>query len=187
MTSLHLSFSHVQALHCNSILDLVSGDRQTHMHGMKKKEEEQEIEIEILKAVAQAWHGRSGSPRPMKDYETQPTHAQSRIKPCSRFKLEAIKELSQSGSESSRRSTWDFSQSLWDSYEIVTLSKKLEDGMVLDHPMDGPGPVLRRRTRESKNSLRNMFHRISSSRRYGGVKIPELDADGNDDGQVSRH
>uniref|UniRef100_J3LEE2 Uncharacterized protein n=1 Tax=Oryza brachyantha TaxID=4533 RepID=J3LEE2_ORYBR len=65
-------------------------------------------------------------------------------------------------------------QSLWDTYELVAVARKLESGLVLaDHPgaqeraaithRQGGGGV--KRARESSRSLRNMFLR-SSSRRF---------------------
>ncbi|XP_058070513.1 uncharacterized protein LOC131219411 [Magnolia sinica] len=150
---------------------------------MKKEAREDDHEVEVLKAVAQAWHGRSGSPRPMKELDTEHSHY-NRVRSCSRFKLEAINIVSKELSSSKNSSRWDFSQSLWDSYEIVTLSKKLEAGLVLDHPMDGSGPATRKRRRESKNSLRNLFHRISS-KRIDDLNIPRIDDDSKDNFQIS--
>ncbi|XP_010251354.1 PREDICTED: uncharacterized protein LOC104593295 [Nelumbo nucifera] len=132
---------------------------------MKKKAESEDEQIEILKAVAQAWHGHSGNTRPMKEFDAH-SHCRNSsnfMSKPSRFKLEATMNKLSKGVIAPN---WDFGQSLWDSYEIVTLSKKLEAGLVLDnHPLfifqDLITPGGKRR-RESKNSLRNLFKRVSS-------------------------
>ncbi|KAK3001176.1 hypothetical protein RJ639_020850 [Escallonia herrerae] len=59
----------------------------------------------------------------------------------SRFKLEA---LSKPSSARDNAASWDFEQSLWDSYEIVTVLKKLEAGLVLDdHQFFAPDGTVR--------------------------------------------
>ncbi|XP_068665432.1 uncharacterized protein [Aristolochia californica] len=121
---------------------------------MKKNEDEKEVEI--LKAVAQAWHGHSISPRMTREFDAH--RRQHRCRPT-RFKLEATRMVS-GGAETS----WDFSQSLCDSYEIVTLCRRLEAGVALDQPIEGGAQEPRKRRRESKNSLRNLINRISSKR-----------------------
>ncbi|XP_057950689.1 uncharacterized protein LOC131145560 [Malania oleifera] len=133
---------------------------------LKPKDEQ---ELEILKAVAQAWHGRSGTSRPATDefgacprkYNSKPT----------RFKLQAMNKLSTKDTSSSAK--WDFGQSLWDSYEIVAVSRRLEAGLVLDHQFSTPDELFRvgKRRKESKNSLRNLFNRMSL-RRYNDADIP---------------
>ncbi|KAJ4972628.1 hypothetical protein NE237_005802 [Protea cynaroides] len=103
---------------------------------MKKNPElEERQELEILKAVAQAWHGHWGNPNPTKEFDLYRSSFKSRP---TRFKLEAMNRIKKEDVSTN----WDFGQSLWDSYEIVTLSKKLEAGLVLDHrdlehPMNG--------------------------------------------------
>ncbi|XXG49442.1 hypothetical protein AAC387_Pa02g3628 [Persea americana] len=138
---------------------------------MKKKEEGQEVEI--LKAVAQAWHSRSGNPRPMKEFDAlRHTHHSTRP---SRFRLEAINMASKQVAASA---TWDFADSLWDSYELVTLSRKLESKLVMDHPFEGGPPkspdTPRKKRKESKNSLRSLFGR-TSSKRYDADVPPKDD------------
>lgn len=130
-------------------------------------------ELEIIKAVAQAWYSHSGNSKPMNEF-----YAHKKIfngKP-SRFKLEARKNSLASSSSST---TWDFRQSLWDSYEIVTLSKMLEAGLVFDNPifteLDG-SVQFHRRPKESKNSLRNLFNQIPS-RRFNEAKTPKSDSE----------
>lgn len=128
-------------------------------------------ELEIIKAVAQAWYSQSESYRPTNEFDARKRNF--RGKP-SRFKIEAMTKSSNNSIGSSASSSWDFGQSLWDSYEIVTVSKKLETGLVMDSPfseMDiGPGRVHRKR-KESKNSLRKLFIH-ASSRRFDEAKIP---------------
>lgn len=137
---------------------------------MKKKQKvEDKQDLEILKAVAQAWHNRSSSFRPMNEFDAYLRNFKGNP---SRFKLEAMKKSS-SANDSSHGATWDFGQSLCDSYEIVTLSRRLETGLLSDNPfveLDSPSLVHRRR-KESRHSLRNLFNRISS-RRFTEADIP---------------
>ncbi|KAJ6970601.1 hypothetical protein NC653_035013 [Populus alba x Populus x berolinensis] len=138
---------------------------------MKKKTEHEEDEhkrdLEILKAVAQAWHGHSGSSRSTNEYDAYRQNFQS--KP-SRFKLEAMNKSSAKRVESV---SWDFKQSLWDSYEIVNVSKRLERELVLEDPFSGLDTHRRvySKKRESKKSLRNLFN-LMSSRRFNEAEIP---------------
>lgn len=134
---------------------------------MKKKPEVEDDHrhLEILKAVAQAWHSHTGSAKPANEFDA---HRRNCRGTPSRFKLEAIRTRSSAGDRSGGP-RWDFSQSLWDSYEIVTVSKKLEAGLVLDgdvfHEYDGGGRGrVQRKHTESNNSLRNLFNRVSSRR-----------------------
>ena len=140
---------------------------------MKKRQEHEkqhQQDLEILKAVAQAWYSHSGSSRPMSEFEA---HRRNFKGKPSRFKLEAM-------SKSSTRDTssvpyWDFQQSLWDSYELVTVSRRIETGLALDNPFDNLGGSIRsqrRRKPESKNSLRNLFSHLSS-RRFNATKVPQ--------------
>nr|CAD1820078.1 unnamed protein product [Ananas comosus var. bracteatus] len=162
---------------------------------MKKSAEEAETGadyLEVLKAAAQAWHAQSGNPKPTSSELRTAGSTGSSAHPrrsCSRFRLEAIRSAAtadrngvvgfytNSSSSSSVSGTWDFAQSLWDSYEIVAVSKKLEASLAFDadgeadrRPVPpGRAVVVRRsgkRSRESKNSLRNLFHRVSDSKSY---------------------
>ncbi|PIA51669.1 hypothetical protein AQUCO_01100496v1 [Aquilegia coerulea] len=129
----------------------------------KKLQNEDEKEQEILKAVAQAWLGHSGSSRSTNEFDAYRNNFKGK---ATRFKLEAMNKLSKEVAGSN----WDFKQSLWDSYEIVTVAKKLEAGMVLDHPLsiaeDSSGVVKKRK--ESKHSLRNLFS--SSKKKFDSSK-----------------
>lgn len=147
---------------------------------MKKRlEVEDEVinrrELEIIKAVAQAWYSHGGSTRPLNEFDAR--KSSFRGKP-SRFKLEAMKKKqSLANKNGSATSSWDFGQSLWDSYEIVTVSKRLETGLVLDSSfseLDNDSVRVHRRksVKESKNSLRNLFNQMSS-RRFNGANIPQ--------------
>ncbi|WOL11329.1 hypothetical protein Cni_G20091 [Canna indica] len=116
-------------------------------------------DLELLKAAAQAWHAQSGNPKPTEEFHARRSPSDSRP---TRFKLEAAATAARAAEPH-----WDFAESLWDSYEIVTLSKKLEaasissDDPARSAPDRGqPG----KRSREGKNSLRDLFfHRPSSS------------------------
>uniref|UniRef100_A0A0E0DGX6 Uncharacterized protein n=1 Tax=Oryza meridionalis TaxID=40149 RepID=A0A0E0DGX6_9ORYZ len=93
------------------------------------------------------------------------------------FKLEAaaaIRDRDTRGGDGGERA-WDFAQSLWDTYELVAVARKLESGLVLadHHPgaaatREGGGGGVKR-ARESSRSLRSMFFR-SSSRRFDEPK-----------------
>ncbi|KAF8408320.1 hypothetical protein HHK36_007469 [Tetracentron sinense] len=113
---------------------------------MKKKLEPEEHELQILKTVAQAWHGHSGNTRPTNEYDA---YRRNFMRKPTRFKLEA----SNKSSKEVVGANWDFGQSLWDSYEIVTLSKRLEAGLVLDLPMSGSEDSSRARKRPREDML----------------------------------
>lgn len=143
---------------------------------MKKKLEleDDDHELEILKAVAQAWYGHSGGSRPTNEFDAHRRNFKSQP---SRFRLEAMNKSSSSANKETGISSanWDFGQSLWDSYELVTVSKKLEAGLSLDNPfsgLDDTAPVHRRRRESKKNSLRNLFNRFSSRRFHEGHQVP---------------
>ncbi|KAL2515622.1 hypothetical protein Fot_29593 [Forsythia ovata] len=134
----------------------------------KSQKSENESDIEILKAVAQAWHGHSSSSKTATS-EFDARRLNFKNKPT-RFKLEAM-------GMNSRRDcvkSWDFGQSLWDSYEIVTVSKRLETGLMLENPfsaLDEQKSAVKRR-KESSNSLRNLFNKMSS-RRFNEDDVPD--------------
>ncbi|KAF9667924.1 hypothetical protein SADUNF_Sadunf15G0073700 [Salix dunnii] len=108
---------------------------------MKSTEQEDDgcqRQLEILKAVAQAWHGHSGSPRSTNEYDA---YRQNFQRKPSRFKLEAMNKSSAKRVESV---SWDFKQSLWDSHEIVNVSRRLERELVLEDPFSGVDTQRRR-------------------------------------------
>ncbi|CAA6668015.1 unnamed protein product [Spirodela intermedia] len=115
-------------------------------------------ELELLKAVAQAWHGHAGDSGSAAEFDVAAAACRkgaNQSRPT-RFRVEAARRQV---AESQR---WDFAQSLWDSYEIVTVSKKLESGLAAEdqNAVEGGAPVPpggRRTKKESKRSLRNLL------------------------------
>lgn len=144
---------------------------------MKKKQKDED-ELEIIKAVAQAWYGHSTSPNNSSTCtsEFDAPRMNFKSKP-SRFKLEANnnKSLSRKHTSFSGDASWDFGQSLWDSYEIVSVSKKLDAALVLDHhcfDLDKAGEgEKKRKPKQSSNTLASLIGRVSS-RRFRGDDIP---------------
>lgn len=145
-------------------------------------------DLQIIKAVAQAWHSHSGTSRSTNEFDAYPRlHFTARP---SRFKLEAMSnpsvKLKDERSSIANTPHWDFAQSLWDSYELVTLAKKLETSLVLDDPFSAAGSELegnssraQKRGKESKNSLRSLLKRVSSRRFVeADIKIPPEDNNG---------
>lgn len=131
---------------------------------MKKNQKHgEEHDTEILKTVAQAWHGHSSSSKAMTTTSEFDAHRLYFNSKPTRFKLEAMNMTTK---KDQCGTTWDFRQSLWDSYEIVSVSKKLETGLVLDNPFSASNEKEHgvRRRKESNNSLRNLFNRMSSRR-----------------------
>ncbi|XP_011040500.1 PREDICTED: uncharacterized protein LOC105136743 [Populus euphratica] len=101
------------------------------MKNKSEHEDDHKHELEILKGVAQSWHAHSVSSTSTSEYDKYRQNFQS--KP-SRFKLEA---MNKSSAKRVERANWDFKQSLWDSYEIVNVYKRLERGLVLDDSFSG--------------------------------------------------
>ncbi|KAG2659522.1 uncharacterized protein LOC120707220 [Panicum virgatum] len=145
-----------------------------------------DVDLELLKAVAQAWHAHSGNPRPSRASETggddsdapgaggaRTRAGASRHRP-SRFKLEAMAAAAAAAAAPPREAAWDFARSLWDTYELVSVARKLESGLVIaDHaaaapavPRGGDARGAGKRAKESGRSLRSLFLR-STSRRFG--------------------
>lgn len=120
-------------------------------------------ELEILKAVAQARQGRAGSTA--KATSEFDAHRLKFAPKPSRFRIEAMKLRTERGRVSRVIShDWDFGRSLLDAFEIVAVSKRIEQGgLVLEKEMEADGLSRRKLKRgESKNSLRNLFNRVSS-------------------------
>ncbi|KAI9108912.1 hypothetical protein K1719_020217 [Acacia pycnantha] len=130
---------------------------------------QQQRDLEILKAVAQAIYSRSCSSRHISEFEAH--RRNFKCKP-SRFQPTA---RSLAMEKTGVASSWDFNQSLWDSYELVSVSRRLETGLGLD--TDDPfsfsnlNRFLRRRGQESKNSLRSLFNQMPS-RRFNENQVP---------------
>lgn len=137
-----------------------------------------DVDVELLKAVAQAWHAQSGNPRPSRASETGEKGAGGRARAGaarhrpSRFKLEAMAMAAAAASDArARERSWDFAQSLWDEYELVSVARKLESGLVMadpDHAAAEPAPPppqeedargAGKRRRESRRSLRSLLLR----------------------------
>ncbi|XP_076938777.1 uncharacterized protein LOC143607091 [Bidens hawaiensis] len=134
---------------------------------MKKNiEQNEEHELEIVKAVAQAWLGHTTTTSPPSSTNEFDAHRLNFKNKPTRFKLEALTKPTRNiNSHNYGLSTsWDFKQSLWDSYEIVAVSRRLETGLLLENEFDesSEGKISKRKM-ESKNSLRNMLNR---SRRF---------------------
>ncbi|XP_075473477.1 uncharacterized protein LOC142504512 [Primulina tabacum] len=132
---------------------------------IKSKNREQENYANIIKSVAQAWHGHSSSPVIESTSEFDAHRLRFQSKPT-RFKVQASREVPPPGVKK-----WDFAKSLWDSYEIVNVSRKLERCLLnMDDPFSESNrvkQVLVKRGKESRNSLRNLFK--TSSRRFSEV------------------
>ncbi|KAF3338018.1 hypothetical protein FCM35_KLT18605 [Carex littledalei] len=127
--------------------------------------------LEILKAAAQAWLAHSSNPKSStKEFDMRKGTSMRRP---SRFQLEAIKLSKQRERET--ESGWDFSRSLWDPYEIVAVSKRLELGLLLDHAA-APVPFVSRaepgwtskRGRKGSNGLRKLLRRSFPRRLNSG-------------------
>ncbi|KAL9667331.1 hypothetical protein QQ045_001683 [Rhodiola kirilowii] len=141
----------------------ISHQQTQTQQGMTKPVQQAEEHLdqtrkEILKAVAQAWHGHTNKSFTDAE-EVEPCRKKFRARP-SRFKIERLRDVVE---KNGRGGYWDFGQSLWDSYEIVKVCKRLEDGMVLEDSYCskecGVG-----RSREGINSLRYLFDQMSSRR-----------------------
>lgn len=127
-------------------------------------------DLESIISLTHTHSSTTPNPNPKPTNEFDAHRLKFKSKP-SRFKLEA------NISKSSRKQThygWDFGQSLWDSYEIVSVSKRLESGLVLDPQfscLDEAGKIDKKR-KESSNSSRNLLTR-ASSRRFWEDDIPQ--------------
>ncbi|KAI3737355.1 hypothetical protein L2E82_27353 [Cichorium intybus] len=130
------------------------------------KENIEPHELEIVKAVAQAWLGHTATTSPPSSTNEFDARRLNFKKKHSRFKLESLTKPSWNNNNENRLSAgWDFTQSLWDSYEIVAVSRRLESGLLLGDDFDesNKGQASKRK-KESKNSLRNILNRTSSRR-----------------------
>lgn len=134
-------------------------------------DEDHHHDLEILKAVAQAWHSHSSSSSTTTKFTAHLINFKSNP---SRFKLEETKKAPV---KDKRGAHWDFRESLWDSYEIVAVSNRLETGLGLENQVPAQDdPSMRyKRPKESKNSLRNLFN--MSSRRFTEDDIPRDEGD----------
>ncbi|KMT10707.1 hypothetical protein BVRB_5g118160 [Beta vulgaris subsp. vulgaris] len=151
--------------------------REVHLEHQQQQQQhqqhDQQKKVEVLKAVAQAWHSHFNNAREA-TCEFDVRRRNFRNKP-SRFKLELEATNKLKIDEEAKNTLWNFNQSLWDPYEIVAVSKRLETGLVLNYDfddmnnIDGHMRVFKKR-KESKNSLRNLFN-IMSSRRFNDNNV----------------
>ncbi|KAG7617199.1 hypothetical protein AtNW77_Chr4g0301901 [Arabidopsis thaliana] len=131
----------------------------------EEEEEEKKKRLELMKAAAQAWLSHSQtSKHTVLEFDAQRKHAFVKGK-ASRFKTEAL-----SAKHHPSFLDWEFGQSLWDPYEILSVSKKLERELTLEEQTfsssdnDGLKKMKKKKTRDSRNSLRSLFTRSSSKR-----------------------
>ncbi|CAL9226726.1 unnamed protein product [Arabidopsis halleri] len=128
----------------------------------REEEEEKKKRLELMKAAAQAWLSHSQtSKRTVSEFEAQRKHAFVKGK-ASRFKTEAL-----SAKHHPSFLDWEFGQSLWDPYEILSVSKKLERELTLEEQTfssSDNGLKKKKKNRDSRNSLRSLFNRSSSKR-----------------------
>lgn len=128
-----------------------------------EKEEVKKKRVELMKAAAQAWLSHSQtSKRTVLECEAQRKQAFVKGK-ASRFKTEA---LSTKHHHHPSFLDWEFGQSLWDSYEILSVSKKLERELTLEEQstLSSDNGFKKKKNRDSRNSLRSLFARTSSRR-----------------------
>ncbi|EOA18101.1 hypothetical protein CARUB_v10006559mg [Capsella rubella] len=129
----------------------------------EKEEEEKKKRVELMKAAAQAWLSHSQtSKHTVLEFDAQRKHAFVKGK-ASRFKMEAL-----STKHHPSFLDWEFGQSLWDPYEIISVSKKLERELTLEEQTfsssDNALEKKKKKNRDSRNSLRSLFSRSSSKR-----------------------
>ncbi|PIN26372.1 hypothetical protein CDL12_00884 [Handroanthus impetiginosus] len=133
--------------------------KETMKNKNPNQEQEQEQEdLEILKAVAQAWHGHSSSSKATKTTSEFDAHRRHFKGKPTRFKIEAMKMKEKCGK------SWDFGQSLWDSYEILSVSKKLERGLMMDNPFSGLNDTQFSAFLSFLSNSLNKFYHSSSSK-----------------------
>ncbi|XP_013597182.1 PREDICTED: uncharacterized protein LOC106305348 [Brassica oleracea var. oleracea] len=129
-------------------------------------EEEEEVKkrVEVMKAAAQAWLSRSqNSESTVLEFEARRKHAFVRGKP-SRFKMEALLSTTKKHRHHSFLD-WEYGQSLWDPYEILSVFKKLERALTLEEHTFSADNAIKKKNRDSRKSLKSLFT-TSSSRRF---------------------
>ncbi|KAG2263257.1 hypothetical protein Bca52824_070336 [Brassica carinata] len=88
------------------------------------EEEEVKKRVEVLKAAAQAWLSRSiNSESNVLEFEARRKKA---------FVRGIVVYYNKEASSSSLILVWEYGQSLWDPYEILSVSKKLERALTLE-------------------------------------------------------
>ncbi|KAF8086218.1 hypothetical protein N665_0632s0037 [Sinapis alba] len=136
------------------------------------EEEEEEVKkkrVEVMKAAAQAWLSRSqNSESTVLEFEALRKQAFVRGKP-SRFKMEALLSTTTNKHRYPSFLVWEHGQSLWDPYEILSVSKKLERALTLEEYTFSAGIMPSRRrtgTGTAETALKSLFTSSSSRRRY---------------------
>uniref|UniRef100_A0A0D3A617 Pachytene checkpoint protein 2 homolog n=1 Tax=Brassica oleracea var. oleracea TaxID=109376 RepID=A0A0D3A617_BRAOL len=129
-----------------------------------ENEEEKKKRIELMKAAAQAWLSHSQTSKStVLEFEARRKHAFVKGKP-SRFKMEALSSTKKHHHHHPSFLDWEYGQSLWDPYEILSVSKKLERALTLEEHTFSADKTIKKKNRDSRNSLRSLFNR--SSRRF---------------------
>ncbi|ESQ54849.1 hypothetical protein EUTSA_v10026466mg [Eutrema salsugineum] len=133
----------------------------------EKDEEEKKKRVELMKAAAQAWlsHSQTSKSTVLELEAQRRKHAFVKGR-ASRFKMEAMSTTCTSHHHHPSFLDWEFGQSLWDPYEILSVSKKLERELTLEeHTLSSENGIIKKKKKDSRNSLRSLFTR-SSSRRF---------------------
>ncbi|CAO2826443.1 unnamed protein product [Amaranthus hypochondriacus] len=140
-------------------------EHHVHEHGINNTNQNL---VEIYKTVAQAWHSHFNHAREAtSEFDVRRRNFQGTP---SRFKLEFEDMIKMKKQNEAQDALWNFNHSLWDPYEIVAVSKRLESGLVLNCDFDDLKNIdenmkVYKRKKESKNSLRKLFNMMSNSRR----------------------
>ncbi|KAJ0239717.1 Uncharacterized protein HA466_0233120 [Hirschfeldia incana] len=130
-----------------------------------EEEEKKRKIVELKKAAAQAWLSHSQTSKStVLEFEARRKHAFVKGKP-SRFKMEALSTTKKHHHHHHPSFLdWEYGQSLWDSYEILSVSKKLERALTLEEHTFSADKAIKKKNRDSRNSLRSLFSR--SSKRF---------------------
>ncbi|KAG5407025.1 hypothetical protein IGI04_013144 [Brassica rapa subsp. trilocularis] len=129
-------------------------------------EEQEEVKkrVEVMKAAAQAWLSRSqNSESTVLEFEARRKQAFVRGKP-SRFKMEALLSTTKKHRHHSFLD-WEYGQSLWDPYEILSVFKKLERALTLEEHTFSADYAIKKKNMDCRKSLKSLFT-SSSSRRF---------------------
>lgn len=135
-----------------------------------KDENEEEVKkrVEMMKAAAQAWLSRSQNSESnvLEFEEARRKQAFVRGKP-SRFKMEeALLSTATKKHPHPSFLVWEYGQSLWDPYEILSVYKKLERALTLEeYNFSADNAIKKKKNRDSRNSLKSL-RTSSSSRRF---------------------
>lgn len=136
-------------------------DENEEEEGVKKR-------VEMMKAAAQAWLSRSqNSESNVLEFEkAQRKQAFVRGKP-SRFKMEeALLSTATKKHPHPSFLVWEYGQSLWDPYEILSVYKKLERALTLEEYTFSADYVIKKnKNRDSRTRVKSLLT-SSSSRRF---------------------